>query len=346
MEPLKCNCGFVAKTARGFTKHKNACKLTKVVDAPIVTVSDRSITEVTPNEIKYTDLKSPNTKVLKMSSKPPMSATILNGEYVNVVYSPTANSEDFAKMAQNFCEVFRNGGLILVNEELLDALGGTIPQLEQLHEQMAAASVNKVVAEPTENTRTCDLEVICSKQVKIIEVLKNYIAHLENKILCPNDPPLIIKINVFTRPNIGYISDTIFAKILKTEKTNTPFELILLIWLNPDHPENFSIYTPDSDRRDVMVYNGNSWITQCYIDVFNIIRELAYTLTLHLIEQTQKYELYSNSVIEELKNNKDDPNLTILDYKQLQKLFAKNCTLISLYNIPHIPNIPGVTNLL
>lgn len=148
-----------------------------------------------------------------------------------------------------------------------------------------------------------------------------------------------ITINNFLQPNLGHLInkhnpiESAFIKIFNENKVQTPLALVPLIWFNPDHPENFSIYLVNKSTGEMLTYNDGRWkVGNFQGEIGKAIRDRAYEITEKLFMLPKVDFSRDEWIINNIKKNRNDEDTIKYDFEQIFKTLLENRELIK----PHV----------
>ena len=157
-----------------------------------------------------------------------------------------------------------------------------------------------------------------------------------------NTNNVTININNYMRPNFDFLIDNAnpanspFCELFRKNRINTPMELIPLIWFNPAHPENLSIYLVNKSTGGVLAYDGKCWTHDNCDNVTAAIRARAYEITENLAGELSSqiptgrqftdsdHELITNR----LKNNRDDEEVIKIELEKVYNQVLQHRELV------------------
>lgn len=74
-----------------------------------------------------------------------------------------------------------------------------------------------------------------------------------------NDSDFVL--NEFGKEDISYITDEIIGELLETSEDAVK-DLMTMIYCNPDHPENNTMFKEELDRDEIQVHIKGEWVTK------------------------------------------------------------------------------------
>jgi hypothetical protein len=166
----------------------------------------------------------------------------------------------------------------------------------------------------------------CKIKDNLITDLRSKIFDLEAKIgLTPVVRPSLLPA---LSPNISHITLDVVEPLFRLERVLTPAKLVELIWINVDHPENFSMYSLDEKKDEVYVFGGKTWVKDTRLKLLGPIRKMVYDLTLKFIPQMKPGGAVNPTLIEQVKVNVVDDELIHTELMHIQKLLIANAHLL------------------
>jgi predicted nucleic acid-binding Zn-ribbon protein len=223
------------------------------------------------------------------------------------------------------CKI-KNGGMkILIdkvkhdeymkNQEENVALKNRIEQLEKEAAEIRAKPVAQTIITNTANDN------------RVINNINNQT--INNQII----------INGVFAPNTAYITKKIYTKIIDHLGVQTPTTLISLVWCNPHHPDNFSVYVINKTTREVLFFDGTKWVTDDFNAEFGAkIRNFVYDLAMSLFDQYQPKISGGRDIRERLAVNKTNIDSIEYDNEQVYARILSNRALFT-------PGPPGSNSI-
>jgi Spy/CpxP family protein refolding chaperone len=179
-----------------------------------------------------------------------------------------------------------------------------------------------------------------------MDALKKAIAHAPNQqnpqTINNNNTnnfnaPINITINNYLKPNISYLAvDDLFKNTFKENLVQTPMAIIPLIWFNPEHPENFSIYLVNKSTKETLTYTGNKWDVTTADKVTKDVRDRAYAITNGILGNPNLKVLtpYTQNIPAAIAANTTDEELIKAECEKIYNQFMQNRKLIKPYTQP------------
>jgi hypothetical protein len=169
-----------------------------------------------------------------------------------------------------------------------------------------------------------------------MDALKKAIAHTPNQqnpqTINNNNTnnfnaPINITINNYLKPNINHLAiDDLFKNTFKENLVQTPMAIIPLIWFNPEHPENFSIYLVNKSTKETLTYTGNKWDVTTADKVTKDVRDRAYAITNGILGNPNLKVLtpYTQNIPAAIAANTTDEELIKAECEKIYNVFMQN----------------------
>ena len=139
--------------------------------------------------------------------------------------------------------------------------------------------------------------------------------------------PINITINNYLKPNISYLAvDDLFKNTFKENLVQTPMAIIPLIWFNPEHPENFSIYLVNKSTKETLTYTGNKWDVTTADKVTKDVRDRAYAITNGILNNPNLKVItpYTQNIPAAIAANTTDEELIKAECEKIYNQFMQN----------------------
>jgi hypothetical protein len=139
--------------------------------------------------------------------------------------------------------------------------------------------------------------------------------------------PINITINNYLKPNINHLAiDDLFKNTFKENLVQTPMAIIPLIWFNPEHPENFSIYLVNKSTKETLTYTGNKWDVTTADKVTKDVRDRAYAITNGILGNPNLKVLtpYTQNIPAAIAANTTDEELIKAECEKIYNVFMQN----------------------
>lgn len=144
-----------------------------------------------------------------------------------------------------------------------------------------------------------------------------------------------ITINNYLKPNLTYLfgDGNLFKTTFKEQLVQTPMAMIPLIWFNPEHPENFSIYLVNKSTKETLTYDGAAWLVSTADKVTKEVRDRAYEITDKIISNPslKLIDNYTQYIPAQIKTNSTDEELIKLECEKIYNEIYQNRGLVKPY---------------
>lgn len=145
-----------------------------------------------------------------------------------------------------------------------------------------------------------------------------------------------ITINNYLKPNLTYLfgDGDLFRNTFKEYLVQTPMAIIPLIWFNPEHPENFSIYLVNKSTKETLTYDGSDWNVTTADKVTKEVRDRAYEITDKIISNPtlKLVDKYTQYIPAQIVANSTDEEQIKLECEKVYNQFMQNRELVK----PHV----------
>ncbi len=233
------------------------------------------------------------------------SILIQNNPKINPFFFEVENNENLEKICCNYCnkEFFNNANL---NKHLRNNSCKVKKELNNEKEKMF-----KLLIEQKDDEIKDLKSMIKEQNDKITELIKKIKPSsitnnntLNNIVIKPN-------INKFGNENLEKLlnRDHFEDKVLMLTGSNAFEACAEMIYNNPKHPENQTVFCADLSREKFMVYDGNDWVLNTRIEVFSEVQN-----------KIQEYiDMHEEELEDKLKNLKFKEKF----YNRIGKFYKK-----------------------
>ena len=139
--------------------------------------------------------------------------------------------------------------------------------------------------------------------------------------------PINITINNYLKPSLSHLGkNNLFTNTFKQNLVQTPMAIVPLIWFNPEHPENFSIYLVNKSTKETLTYDGTNWVVTNADKVTKDVRDRAYEITNGILDNPKLGILtaYTQNIPGTIKNNFADEELIKAECETIYNTFMQN----------------------
>lgn len=118
--------------------------------------------------------------------------------------------------------------------------------------------------------------------------------------------------------------ETPFTKLFKEKGVQTPICLVPVLWFNKEVPQNYSIYLKNRAAKDLLVFDGNEWLTERIDIVVKVVRDKVYDITTKLCHRLRPHLSENDAyAVDNIDTNWYDSEETCSDYKQIIEEFIR-----------------------
>ena len=227
--------------------------------------------------------------------------------YCNKIFSKKENLTRHYKI----CKI-KNGGM----EILVDKVRNE-QEIRILREQMEHNNKEK-----DEQIKILMDEVAALKKAIVAPITGNIINNTNNF-----NAPINITINNYLKPNLKHlVNDNLFTNTFKQNLVQTPMAIVPLIWFNPEHPENFSIYLVNKSTKETLTYDGTNWVVTNADKVTKNVRDRAYEITNGILENPKLgiITAYTQNIPDTIKTNFTDEELIKTECETIYNKFMQS----------------------
>jgi hypothetical protein len=171
------------------------------------------------------------------------------------------------------------------------------------------------------------IEMQRAQAEKISALEKSIIKPTGNTINNNFNAPINITINNYLKPSLTHlVRDDLFKNTFKQNLVQTPMAIVPLIWFNPEHPENFSIYLVNKSTKETLTYDGANWVVTNADKVTKDVRDRAYEITNGILDNPKLGMLtaYTQNIPGTIKNNYTDEELIKAECETIYNNFMQS----------------------
>lgn len=148
-----------------------------------------------------------------------------------------------------------------------------------------------------------------------------------------------IVINNFDNPNTKFLvnqddlSSSYFVDIYKKNRVQTPLALIPILWYNPEHPENYSIYLVNKSNGEVLIHVDGKWVVNTRDEISKCLRDKAYELTNSTIREIRKKfpNIFDPYIVGNISQNQFDDEATPCELNRVSAMLLDGRNLVKPY---------------